>query len=100
MRKLKWLFVLVIAGGAWWDLSRPPAVQLGTAAAVGAIHVYQRTLSPLFGQAGVRCRFTPSCSHYAETVIRRNGILEGGWRAARRIARCGPWTPMGTVDQP
>ncbi len=100
MRKLKWLTVLTLAAGAWWDLSRPPSAQLGGAVAVGAIHLYQRTLSPALGQAGVRCRFTPSCSHYAETVIRTDGLLKGSLRAARRVARCGPWTPMGTVDQP
>jgi putative membrane protein insertion efficiency factor len=100
MRKLKWLLVLALAAGAWWDLSRPPSAQFGGVAAVGAIHLYQRTLSPLLGAAGVRCRFTPTCSHYAEAVIRKDGVIKGGLRASRRIARCGPWTPRGTVDQP
>jgi putative component of membrane protein insertase Oxa1/YidC/SpoIIIJ protein YidD len=27
-------------------------------------------------------------------------VIRGGWMAARRIARCNPWTPAGTVDQP
>jgi len=68
--------------------------------AIAALHGYQRTLAPLVGRAGVRCRFTPTCSHYAEVVIARDGLALGGWKAAKRVARCGPWTPTGTVDQP
>jgi putative membrane protein insertion efficiency factor len=67
---------------------------------LGAIHGYQRTLSPLSARIGLSCRFTPSCSRYAEIVIGRDGLLAGGWKAVRRIARCGPWTPMGTIDDP
>jgi len=49
---------------------------------------------------GFRCRFNPTCSHYAEAVIARDGLIAGGWKAARRLARCTPWTPLGTVDEP
>ena len=73
---------------------------IGTRAAVAAIHGYQATLSPVLAAAGLRCRFTTSCSRYAETVIARDGVLRGGWKAAARLARCGPWTPAGTVDDP
>jgi len=68
--------------------------------ALAGIHAYQRTLSPLAARAGLRCRFTPTCSRYAEQVIDKEGIVRGGLRAIKRITRCGPWTPMGTVDQP
>jgi hypothetical protein len=68
--------------------------------AIGGIHVYQRTLAPFADQAGARCRFTPTCSHYAEAVIARDGPVRGGWKAVKRIARCGPWTAMGTHDEP
>jgi putative membrane protein insertion efficiency factor len=73
----------------------------GSAVAVAGIHTYQHTLAPLLGRAGLRCRFTPTCSRYAEIVIARDGLFKGGFEAARRIARCNPWTtPMGTVDEP
>ena len=49
---------------------------------------------------GLRCRFTPTCSRYGETVIARDGAVRGGWKTVKRIARCGPWTPLGTVDPP
>jgi len=68
--------------------------------AIAAIHGYQRTLSPVASRAGLRCRFTPTCSRYAEAVITRDGVVRGGWRALKRVARCGPWTPIGTHDSP
>ncbi|MDO8834546.1 MAG: membrane protein insertion efficiency factor YidD [Vicinamibacterales bacterium] len=91
---------LVLLAALGWDLSRPPAAQWSAAAAIAGIRLYQRVLSPLVSGAGVRCRFSTSCSHYAEVVIRRDGLLKGSWRAATRIVRCGPWTPAGTVDNP
>jgi len=68
--------------------------------ALAGIRGYQRTLSPLAARAGLRCRFAPTCSRYAETVIARDGIVRGGWKAMKRVARCGPWTRMGTRDEP
>jgi putative membrane protein insertion efficiency factor len=72
----------------------------GRRLAIGAIHAYQRTLSPLAERAGAVCRFSPSCSHYAELAIARDGLAAGGWKTLKRVASCNPWTKMGTVDQP
>jgi uncharacterized protein len=80
------------------DLRRPPSSQWSTAIAVGGIHLYQATLSPIYARLGVQCRFTPTCSHYGEEVVRRFGVMRGGWLAAKRVLRCGPWTPAGTAD--
>ena len=99
-RTLRWLVILVMAGAAVYDVTRAPPHQVGARLAVSAIHTYQRTVSPLLGSAGLQCRFTPTCSKYAETVIARDGLVSGGWRALTRVVRCGPWTPLGTVDQP
>jgi putative membrane protein insertion efficiency factor len=68
--------------------------------ALGGIHVYQRALSPMAARIGLECRFTPTCSRYAEIVIARDGIVRGSWRAVKRVARCGPWTAPGTRDEP
>ena len=100
MGRLLRLAVLVTAGAILFDLARPPARQASARLAVAGIHLYQRALSPAAARAGAICRFTPTCSRYAETVISRDGILRGGWRSLKRIARCGPWTPAGTVDRP
>ena len=80
------------------DQRRPPSTQWSTAAAVGGIHLYQATLSPVYEKMGVRCRFTQTCSHYGEEAIRKHGFARGGYLAAKRVLRCGPWTPAGTVD--
>jgi putative membrane protein insertion efficiency factor len=80
------------------DLRRPPSAQWSTAAAVGSIHLYQATLSPIYAKLGVQCRFTVTCSHYGEEAVRKYGVARGGYLAAKRVLRCGPWTPMGTID--
>jgi putative membrane protein insertion efficiency factor len=68
--------------------------------AVRAIHVYRHALAPIADRMGMRCRFTPSCSRYAEIAITRDGVTRGGWKALKRIGRCGPWTPLGPRDDP
>jgi len=82
------------------DLARPPARQASARLLLGGIHLYQATLSPHMAAFGVQCRFRPTCSHYAEGAIVRYGALSGSLRAAWRIVRCGPWTPLGTYDPP
>jgi uncharacterized protein len=82
------------------DFRQPPAEQWSSRAAVSAIHLYQATLSTWYARLGVQCRFTLSCSHYGEECIRRFGAARGGWLAMKRVLRCGPWTPLGTVDPP
>jgi putative membrane protein insertion efficiency factor len=92
--------VLVLAVLFALDVSRPPREQWTARGLLAAIHLYQATLSPRLGQIGVRCRFTPTCSHYGEGAIRKYGTLVGTAKTAWRIARCGPWTPVGTYDPP
>lgn len=91
------LLCMVVAGPLAWDLSRPPARQASARAAISAIRWYQANWAK---RLHTQCRFTPTCSHYAIAVIERHGLLGGGWLTAVRLARCGPWTPAGTVDLP
>ncbi len=97
-RTLAVLLGITVLLGA--DLAQPPERQWSARALLGAIHLYQATLSPRMPLLGVRCRFRPTCSHYAEGAIRKYGAAVGTARAAARIARCGPWTPLGTYDPP
>ena len=99
-RLLRLLVILAMMGTGAYDVTRAPTRQVGARLAISAIHLYQGSLSPLVASTGLQCRFTPTCSKYAEAVIARHGLLPGGWRTLTRIARCGPWTPAGTVDQP
>jgi len=89
------LFVTLLA----LDLSRPAEHQLSAAALTTGIHVYQHTFGPLMPVIGIQCRFKPTCSHYADAVIQKHGALVGSWMTFTRLLRCGPWTPMGTVDE-
>lgn len=82
------------------DLTRAPESQLSARLLLGGIHLYRATLSPLMPYLGVTCRFEPSCSRYGEVSVRQYGAARGTWRTLARLARCGPWTPMGTVDPP
>jgi len=100
-RRLKiWLPALAILLLLGLDMARPPQDQISARVLLGGIHLYQATLSPVLGKSGVRCRFTPTCSHYGEGAIRKYGAWTGTWKTLWRIARCGPWTPAGTVDLP
>ena len=56
------------------------------------IRAYQLVLSPLLGP---RCRFYPSCSHYAIQAIDAHGALRGTWLTLKRISRCHPFNAGG-----
>jgi putative membrane protein insertion efficiency factor len=56
------------------------------------IKIYQLVVSPLLGP---RCRFHPSCSHYAVEALNRHGVLRGSYLSARRIVRCHPLNAGG-----
>jgi uncharacterized protein len=65
--------------------------------------LYQRTLSPDHGPLAVFfpfgvCRYQPTCSQYARTVIKERGMLRGMVRTAWRILRCNPWSAGGNSD--
>lgn len=65
-----------------------PAARL----AVLGVRGYQFFIGPLLPRA---CRFFPSCSEYAAAVITAQGLIRGGWLAARRLGRCHPFHPGG-----
>lgn len=65
------------------------------------IHIYQKYVSPLTPPS---CRFSPTCSAYAYTAVRRFGAAKGSWLAVKRIARCRPggktgYDPVPEVDK-
>ncbi len=63
--------------------------------------IYRQLLSPLLHGLGVSgCRFTPSCSEYAEVAIARFGPVRGGWMAIKRIGHCHPFSKGGLDNVP
>ncbi|MEO8275188.1 MAG: membrane protein insertion efficiency factor YidD [Thermoanaerobaculia bacterium] len=99
-RRGLWAAGIVFAALCAFDWTRLPAHQLSTRCELGAIARYQVWISPWLQKGGVRCRFSPSCSHYAAAVLARDGFVPGNFRAFWRILRCAPWTKAGTVDPP
>ncbi|HUO83606.1 MAG TPA: membrane protein insertion efficiency factor YidD [Thermoanaerobaculia bacterium] len=93
------VILILFAGLVIHDWIAPRTREISTRAAVMGIEQYQRWLSPRL-EGKVTCRFAPSCSQYGLASVREHGALIGGARAVGRIARCGPWTPVGTVDPP
>ncbi len=69
---------------------------LGRAAAL-LVRLYQLTIGRLVAPS---CRFTPSCSEYAISALRANGLIRGGAQAIWRILRCNPYTRAGVDDVP
>ena len=61
---------------------------------VAPIRLYQRAISPALP---ARCKYHPSCSHYAVDAVRRYGVLRGVVLAGWRLLRCNPWS-HGGVD--
>ncbi len=54
---------------------------------IALIKIYQYGISPLIGP---KCRFTPTCSHYAVDALKKHGLLKGSWLAIKRIGKCHP----------
>src|SRR5215210_7426238 len=64
---------------------------------LGAISLYRITLS---GWLGGQCRFSPTCSRYAEEAIRTRGALRGSALAVGRVLRCNPFGQGGMDPVP
>ncbi len=66
------------------------------------VSFYQQARQGFFTFLGIvptACRFEPTCSTYAYQAINKHGIIRGGFRALKRIARCHPgnsggWDPV------
>ena len=47
-----------------------------------------------------KCRFIPTCSNYAISVINDFGVFKGSLLAIKRILRCNPFTKPGIALPP
>lgn len=61
------------------------------------IKVYRLCISPFLG---MRCRFYPTCSKYAEEALREHGTLIGSGLIIKRLLRCHPWCSGGIDPVP
>ena len=51
------------------------------------IYLYKICISPFFPKS---CRYTPTCSSYGVTAVKRFGIFEGIFLTLKRLLRCHP----------
>jgi uncharacterized protein len=68
------------------------AARIARAVVLAPIVVYRRVLSPALPR---RCKYEPTCSHYALDAIGKYGILRGAVLALWRLLRCNPWSYGG-----
>ena len=59
---------------------------------LGLIRFYRVAISPFTPPS---CRFTPSCSVYAQEALEKYGAGRGAWMAFRRVLRCHPFGGKG-----
>jgi putative membrane protein insertion efficiency factor len=76
---------------------RGPVDRLAAFAALAGIAFYRAVLAPILGGG---CRFSPSCSRYAEEAIRTHGGRRGARLAAGRLLRCRPGCAGGEDPVP
>lgn len=61
---------------------------------ISIINIYQAFVSAVLKNIlGVSrmCRFFPTCSEYAKTAIKKNGVISGLGQSAIRILKCQPF---------
>jgi putative membrane protein insertion efficiency factor len=66
-------------------------------ALIALVGVYRVAISPLLPAS---CRYTPTCSDYAQQALRKYGAIKGSWLTVRRLLRCHPWGGFGEDPVP
>ena len=61
------------------------------------VRTYRMLISPWMPPC---CRFTPSCSDYAEQALKRFGLFRGGYLMCWRLLRCQPFCKGGDDPVP
>jgi hypothetical protein len=82
---------------SWARRNEPDVETMLARVVIALIRFYQRTFSPMLGP---RCRFEPSCSHYAATCIGTRGLVGGSLLSIRRLCKCHPFHPGGYDPPP
>ena len=59
------------------------------------IRFYRHHISPVTPSS---CRFSPTCSAYAQEAITKYGAFKGGWLTLKRLLRCNPFYKGNPYD--
>jgi uncharacterized protein len=84
--------VSAVRPGGGQPAAVPLLTRMARAVVIAPIVVYRRVLSPALPR---RCKYEPTCSHYAVDAIKEYGILRGLVLGVWRLLRCNPWSYGG-----
>lgn len=59
------------------------------------IEKYQKNISPIISQHGIKCKYFPTCSEYTKQAIIKYGSLKGILLGLKRIIKCNPLSKGG-----
>ena len=59
------------------------------------IELYQKSISKIFTNRNIKCKFYPSCSEYTKQAVEKYGVLKGIYLGTKRILRCNPFSKGG-----
>ena len=59
------------------------------------IEWYQKNISKILENKGVRCKFYPTCSEYTKKAIEKYGVIKGCILGIKRIFKCNPFSKGG-----
>ena len=59
------------------------------------LKLYHNLVSPFLGN---HCRFSPTCSIYAQVAVERHGVVCGLWLSFKRLLKCHPWYKKAGYD--
>ena len=62
---------------------------------ISMLKSYQRGLSPVLHDLGVRCKYHPTCSEYTIQAVEKYGVIRGLIKGFFRILRCNPFSKGG-----
>ncbi len=62
---------------------------------IALVKLYRRAISPYKKPC---CRYIPTCSQYALEALEKYGAVKGSLLAAKRVARCNPFSKRDTYD--
>jgi len=64
---------------------------------LGLIWLYQKIISPMLPPS---CIYQPSCSCYAQTALKKHGLVKGLILSIWRLLRCQPFCKGGIDEVP
>ena len=62
---------------------------------IKVLNWYQKFISPMFRNAGINCKYYPTCSEYMKQAIEKYDCFKGIYLGLKRLLRCNPFAKGG-----